>query len=35
MNNPFSENDYMLQRNADFELPWYQAVNQWRQGQIR
>ncbi|HQU99770.1 MAG: GWxTD domain-containing protein [Bacteroidia bacterium] len=35
MNNPFSQNDYMLQRAADFETPWYQAVNKWRQGQTR
>ena len=32
--NPFSDNDYYLERNESFKQPWYQAVDQWRQGKI-
>ena len=32
--NPFSDNDYYLERNETFKEPWYQAVDQWRQGKI-
>ena len=30
--NPFSNNDYMLQRSPSYEMPWYTAVESWRQG---
>lgn len=32
--NPFSDNDYWLERNESFKLPWYQAVDIWRQGRV-
>lgn len=32
--NPFTDNDYYLERNEMFKLPWYQAVDAWRQGRI-
>lgn len=32
--NPFSDNDYYLQRNEILKMPWYQAVDMWRQGRI-
>ncbi len=34
MANPFSDNDYSLIRQANFEYPFYMAVDQWRQGRI-
>ena len=33
--NVFSENDYVLERNIMYQMPWYQAVEAWRQGIIR
>ncbi len=30
--NPFSNNDYMLQRSPSYEMQWYSAVESWRQG---
>lgn len=32
--NPFSDNDYYLERNEILKMPWYQAVDMWRQGRI-
>lgn len=32
--NPLTDNDYMLERNEIFKMPWYQAVDMWRQGRI-
>ncbi len=32
--NPFTDNDYFLERNEMFKAPWYQAVDMWRQGRI-
>ncbi len=32
--NPFSNNDYVLQRSALYKEPWYTAVEYWRQGKI-
>lgn len=32
--NPFSDNDYALERNELFKMPWYQAVDMWRQGRV-
>lgn len=32
--NPFTENDYYLERSEAFKEPWYQAVDMWRQGRI-
>ena len=28
--NPFTENDFVLQRQADFKTPWFVAVDYWR-----
>lgn len=32
--NPFSSNDYILQRSYMFKEPWYTAVDYWRQGRL-
>lgn len=32
--NPFSDNDYSLERYDYYKLNWYQAVDYWRQGHI-
>lgn len=32
--NPFTDNDYFLERNEILKAPWYQAVDLWRQGRI-
>lgn len=32
--NPFTDNDYYLERDEVYKLPWYQAVDAWRQGRI-
>ena len=34
INNPFSENDYSLQRSAQFRNVWYNAVDIWREGRV-
>ncbi|MBL7924760.1 MAG: GWxTD domain-containing protein [Bacteroidia bacterium] len=34
MNNPFTENDYALIRQAVYENVWYIAVDHWRQGRV-
>ncbi len=32
MNNPFSDNDYALERNPSLKNNWYRAVSDWRKG---
>ena len=32
--NPFTTNDFRLNRNASLKSPWYRAVEFWRQGRI-
>ena len=32
--NPFTGNDFSLQRREEFDYPWYQSVERWRQGNI-
>lgn len=32
--NPFTDNDFYLERNEILKFPWYQAVDAWRQGRI-
>lgn len=32
--NPFTDNDYTLERSEILKMPWYQAVDFWRQGRI-
>lgn len=32
--NPFTDNDYTLERSQFFQDPWYLAVDYWRQGHI-
>jgi GWxTD domain-containing protein len=32
--NPFSDNDFMLRRNPYYDIPWYRAVEIWRDGRI-
>lgn len=32
--NPFTDNDFSLERSEQFKLPWYQAVDLWRQGRV-
>ena len=32
--NPFSDNDFELERSLNYKYPWYQAVNAWRTGNI-
>jgi GWxTD domain-containing protein len=32
--NPFTDNDYYLERGEQYKIPWYQAVDMWRQGRI-
>ncbi len=32
--NPFTDNDFTLERSETFKLPWYQAVDLWRQGRV-
>lgn len=32
--NPFTDNDYFLERSENYKEPWYQAVDMWRQGRI-
>lgn len=34
LNNPFSSNDYQLRRSNYYELPWYKAVDSWRDGRV-
>ncbi|MES2566774.1 MAG: GWxTD domain-containing protein [Bacteroidota bacterium] len=32
--NPFTDNDYFLERSEAYKVPWYEAVDMWRQGRI-
>lgn len=32
--NPFTDNDYYLERSETLKNPWYQAVDMWRQGRV-
>lgn len=32
--NPFSENDFILQRSYIYQTPWYDVVDFWRQGRV-
>lgn len=32
--NPFTSNDYILERSQFFKEPWYTAVDYWRQGNV-
>jgi GWxTD domain-containing protein len=32
--NPFSDNDYVLERSQFFKEPWYMACDYWRQGHV-
>ncbi|HRD38102.1 MAG TPA: GWxTD domain-containing protein, partial [Bacteroidia bacterium] len=32
--NPFSDNDYIMERNEYYKEAWYRAVDYWRQGHI-
>ncbi|MFT4523913.1 MAG: GWxTD domain-containing protein [Bacteroidia bacterium] len=34
MQNPFTDNDYKLDRSPIYKNSWYQAVDSWRQGRI-
>lgn len=34
VNNPFSDNDYILERTSYYKQPWFMAVDVWRQGRI-
>lgn len=32
--NPFTENDFVLERNEYFKFPWHQAVSGWKEGRV-
>ncbi len=32
--NPFTDNDFYLERSEEYKERWYQAVDMWRQGRI-
>lgn len=32
--NPFTDNDYVLQRSAIYKNPWYKGVDYWREGKV-
>ncbi len=34
LENPFSDNDYALQRSANYRNLWYNAVDLWREGRV-
>jgi len=34
INNPFTNNDYTLERTTVYKNPWYRAVDAWRQGKV-
>lgn len=34
VNNPFSDNDYLLNRSPVYKNAWYRAVDSWRQGRV-
>jgi len=33
-NNPFSDNDYELNRNLNYKMPWNHALDEWRKGRV-
>lgn len=34
ISNPFTDNDYFLERSEAYKVSWYEAVDMWRQGRI-
>ncbi len=34
VNNPFTNNDYVLQRSTVYKNPWYRAIDSWRQAKV-
>ncbi len=34
VNNPFTPNDFVLQRSPTYKTQWYRAVDAWRQGRV-
>jgi hypothetical protein len=32
--NPFSDNDFVLERSSFYKEAWFTAVDYWRQGQV-
>lgn len=34
VNNPFTNQDYNLNRSPVYETPWYMAVDEWRNGRV-
>jgi GWxTD domain-containing protein len=34
VNNPFTNNDFILQRSPSYKTQWYRAVDAWRQGRV-
>ncbi len=34
INNPFTNNDFTLERTTVYKNPWYRAVDSWRQGKV-
>ena len=34
VNNPFTNNDYVLQRSTVYKNSWYRAIDSWRQGKV-
>lgn len=32
--NPFTTNDYILRKNQYYEMPWFRAVDSWRDGRV-
>jgi len=34
LSNPFTDNDFTLRRSNYFEIPWYKAVDSWRDGRV-
>jgi GWxTD domain-containing protein len=34
LSNPFSENDFALERSINYKNTWYMAVDMWRQGRV-
>jgi GWxTD domain-containing protein len=34
LSNPFTDNDFKLRRSGFYEIPWYKAVDSWREGRV-
>jgi hypothetical protein len=34
VDNPFSDNDFKLQRSPGYKSNWYRAVDAWRSGRV-